>query len=300
MKMRPWDEYFLYPFRLEAPQPQKVAVVLNAPHSGNIYPSPFLEASKLTSLALRGSEDAFVDQLFAQGPALGAPLLAARFPRAFIDVNREPWELDPEMFDDRLPTHANTNSIRVAAGLGTIPRLISEDIEIYKEKLPIAEVEARLTKLYFPYHEALENLVQQTHAQFGASLLLDCHSMPESAASAGLSETRFRPDIVLGDRHGSACSRNIIELLQNLLEAEGLRVTRNRPYAGGHITRLHGKPHFGRHAIQIEICRSLYMNEETITPHAGFSSLKASLSHVLQQLFCQIPEIIEQKPLAAE
>ena len=298
--MPSWAEIFNPPFKLAAPARQMVPVVLNSPHSGNIYPPPFLEMAQLSAEILRSSEDAHVDQLFSQGPALGAPLLAARFPRALIDVNREPWELDPDMFDGPLPNHANSSSIRVAAGLGTIPRLVSEDTEIYSEKLPIAEIEGRLSGLYFPYHAALSELMQHTANDFGQALLLDCHSMPESAAASAHSDPSLRPDIILGDRHGSACNRQIIDLLEDLLSEAGLRVSRNRPYAGGHITRLHGRPHLGHHAIQIEICRSLYMNERNLTPHSGFGPLKASLSQVLESFFRQIAELLTERPLAAE
>lgn len=298
--MEPWARSFDPPFRLTRPARQTVPVVLNAPHSGRIYPEAFLHASRLGAHELRRSEDAHVEALFAHGPALGAPLLEALFPRAFLDVNREPFELDPHMFDGPLPAHANTGSLRVAAGLGTIPRVVSEQEEIYRRKLHPEEAEERLTALYFPYHAALDGLMRETRASFGAALLLDCHSMPESAASAGLAQPRLRPDIVLGDRHGSAAAHELTDALEQLLADQGLKVGRNRPYAGGFITQTHGKPSLGSHAIQIEICRSLYMDEASLSLHSGFAPLQTALTQVLAELFSLLPALLAPGRLAAE
>lgn len=298
--MEPWARSFDPPFRLARPARQTVPAVLNTPHSGRIYPEAFLHASRLGAHELRRSEDAHVDGLFAHGPELGAPLLEALFPRAFLDVNREPFELDPNMFDGPLPAHANTASLRVAAGLGTIPRVVSEQEEIYRRKLHPEEALERLSTLYFPYHAALDGLMRETRAQFGCALLLDCHSMPESAAAAGLAQPRLRPDIVLGDRHGSAAAHELTDALEALLREQGLRVARNRPYAGGYITQLHGKPALGSHAIQIEICRSLYMDEASLAPHSGFAPLKQALRQVLGELFSLLPALLTPRRQAAE
>lgn len=288
------------PFRLSRPKGPLVPVIVNSPHSGANYPETFLQSARLDPLCLRRSEDAHVAELFAAAPGLGAPLLEACFPRAFLDVNREPWELDPAMFDGPLPPYANTSSIRVAAGLGTIPRVVSEHEEIYSRKLSPAEAEARILQLYFPYHAALGRLIDDMHAHFGSVLLLDCHSMPTSAASSGFSQSSQRPDVVLGDRHGSACSSVIMAALESLLVAQGLKVARNRPYAGGFITQTHGKPRQGRHAIQIEICRSLYMDETTLAKTEGFERLRATMTVVMQGLFASLAPILIPTPLAAE
>ncbi|MDP4823866.1 MAG: N-formylglutamate amidohydrolase, partial [Aestuariivirgaceae bacterium] len=199
--MEPWAQIFNPPYRLTRPEGPLVPVVANSPHSGCFYPESFLKSVRLDPLSLRRSEDAHVGELFASAPAFGAPLFEACFPRAFLDVNREPWELDPAMFDAPLPAYANTASIRVAAGLGTIPRVVSE-------------AQSRILQLYFPDHAALSRLTDDLLGHFGAVLLLDCHSMPSSAAESGWSHTRLRPDIVLGDRHGSACSAAITATLE--------------------------------------------------------------------------------------
>ena len=204
------------------------------------------------------------------------------------------------MFDGALPPYANTSSIRVAAGLGTIPRVVSEFEEIYRSKLSPAEAEARILQLYFPYHAALSRLADDMLAHFGAVLLLDCHSMPANAAAGGLAQSRQRPDVVLGDRHGSACSGLITTALESLLAAQGLKVARNRPYAGGFITQTHGKPRQGRHAIQIAICRSLYMDKATLPKTEGFEPLRAAMTAVMQGLFANLAPLLMPAPLAAE
>jgi N-formylglutamate amidohydrolase len=288
------------PFRLSRPTGPLAPVIVNSPHSGAVYPEFFLKSARLDALSLRRSEDAYVAELFAAAPELGAPLLEACFPRAFLDVNREPWELDPAMFDGALPPYANTSSIRVAAGLGTIPRVVSEFEEIYSGKLSPAQAEARILQLYFPYHAALSRLADDMQAHFGAMLLLDCHSMPASAAAGGLAQSSQRPDVVLGDRHGSACSGIITSTLESLFTAQGLKVARNRPYAGGFITQTHGKPRIGRHAIQIEICRSLYMNEATLAKTEAFEPLRAAITIVMQGLFKSLSPLLVATPQAAE
>lgn len=300
--MEPLGRIFDPPYRLSRPEGPLSPVVVNSPHSGAFYPDSFLKSVRLDALSLRRSEDAHVGELFSAAPAFGAPLLEACFPRAFLDVNREPWELDPAMFDGPLPAHANTSSIRVAAGLGTIPRVVSEYEDIYARKLSVAEAEARILQLYFPYHAALSRLLDDSLAHFGAVLLLDCHSMPASATGTGTewAQGRHRPDIVLGDRHGSACSGAITATLERLLAAEGLAVARNRPYAGGFITQTHGKPRLGRHAVQIEICRSLYMDESTLNKTTGFEPLHAAMTRVMQGLFASLPGLLLPVPLAAE
>src|SRR5712672_4237944 len=193
---------------LRQPPRHAIPLVVASPHSGAEYPDDFLAAARLDPLTLRRSEDSFVDAIFAAAPELGAPLLAARFPRAYLDVNREAWELDPTMFSDTLPSFVNARSPRVRMGLGTIARVVASGEEIYARKLSFAEAKRRVDALYYPYHRALRRLVEETEAAFGGYLLIDCHSMPSAASAIG-GETAA--DFVLGDCHGAACAPRIIE-----------------------------------------------------------------------------------------
>jgi len=243
---------------LRQPAERSLPLVLASPHSGAEYPADFLAASRLDPLSLRRSEDSFVDELFGAAPRLGAPLLSARFPRAYVDVNREAYELDPGMFCDALPGFVNAGSARVRIGLGTIARVVASGEEIYAEKLRFVEVERRIERLYRPYHQMLRRLVKETEALFGGYLLLDCHSMP-SGVGSGYGQSWA--DIVLGDCHGGACAPEILETARRFLAERGFSVAINTPYAGGFTTDHYGRPGLRRHALQIEINRALYMNE---------------------------------------
>ncbi len=229
-------------FEVVAPARQSLPLVFNSPHSGNAYPAAFLAASRLDERAIRRSEDSYVDELFAPVVEFGAPLLKANFPRAWLDVNREPYELDPKMFDGSLPTYANVRSIRVAGGLGTIARIVSESEEIYAEPLHVEEGLARIDTVYKPYHQTLRDLMVATHGMFGFAVLIDCHSMPSSVrGGAG----RLRPDIVLGDRYGTSCAGELTDVVAHSLTRLGYSVSRNKPYAGGFITEHYGQPPAG-------------------------------------------------------
>jgi N-formylglutamate amidohydrolase len=231
--------------------------------------------SRLDAHAIRRSEDCYVDELFSCVPELGAPLLVAHFPRAYLDVNREPWELDPRMFADPLPPYANTRSPRVAGGLGTVPRLVGEGAEIYAHRLPLAEAAGRIEQLYRPYHAALKDLLVRTRSAFGYAVLVDCHSMPTGIR---LGDSGVRPDIIIGDRFRSSASRALSEAAIHLLSDRGFTVAHNRPYAGGFITEHYGRPSRGVHAIQIEINRGLYMDEQTLQKTEGFGALAAEIA----------------------
>ncbi|MGE4528836.1 MAG: N-formylglutamate amidohydrolase [Rhodospirillaceae bacterium] len=246
------------------PDAQSLPLVLASPHSGCDYPRDFLKSTPLGPLAIRRSEDAFVDHLFALGPKHGVPLIRALFPRAYLDVNREAYELDPEMFEDPLPPFVNAISPRAAIGLGTVPRVVGHNQPIYAGKLRFAEAQERIEELYYPYHARLESLLRDTKRRFGACLLLDCHSMPTSPSEDAADP--FGPDIVLGDGFGATCDAEIADTAERVLSELGFVVARNRPYAGGFTTRHYGRPGRGTHALQIEIARRLYMNEETMTP----------------------------------
>jgi N-formylglutamate amidohydrolase len=285
----------LPPFMVTAPETHAAPFVLCSPHSGSIYPSAFLEQSRLSPLSLRKSEDCFVDELFMPVAAEGAPLISARFPRAFLDVNREPYEFDPELFMEPLPDFANTQSVRVAGGLGTIARIVADGEEIYRTKLPLESGMRRVEQLYIPFHAALAELIEETRARFGYAILIDCHSMPSaSMAPAG----GPRPDIVLGDRFGASADCKITRFLKELLTGMGYEVQMNRPYAGGYITEHYGRPARDVHAVQIEINRGLYLNELTLRPTAAFAELQRNLRTLAGPLFNELPAVLERRAAA--
>lgn len=263
------------PFRLARPRAQTVPFLFASPHSGRRYPQSLADASRLDPVMLRRSEDAFVDELFAGVTELGAPLLAAEFPRVFLDANRGMGELDASMFSAPLGLTVDLPSARVAAGLGVIPRIVRDGADIYRGKLAPEEARLRLDKLYRPYHAALAVLAAETQARFGVAVVVDCHSMPSALGA---------PDIVLGDRYGASAAPALSRLAEEAFTREGLSVARNAPYAGGYTTMLHGRVAEGRHALQIEINRGLYLDEEKIARKPGFDSLKRKLTAALTRL----------------
>jgi N-formylglutamate amidohydrolase len=267
------------PLRLARPAQQTAPLVFVSSHSGRDYPPDFVAAARLDPLDLRRSEDSFVDDLFAEAPEHGAPLLAATFPRAFCDANREPWELDPTMFQDTLPSWVNSASPRVGAGLGTIARVVASGEAIYREKLAFAEAERRVRGCWQPFHAALEALIEQTCADFGGCLLIDCHSMPAYGCTGRNGAVPI--DIVLGDAHGTACAARVTRRVEQLFIVLGYTVRRNDPYAGGYITRHYGRPREGVHALQIEVARRLYMDETRIERGAGFASVRRDLTNLI-------------------
>jgi N-formylglutamate amidohydrolase len=288
------------PFEIVEPRGLASALVCNSPHSGRLYPASFLASSRLDAFTLRRSEDAFVDELFMGAVCVGAPLMRAHFPRAYLDVNREPYELDPRMFDGRLPAFANTRSMRVAAGLGTIARVVGEAQEIYARRLSVEEAVGRIEALYKPYHRALRGLVQRAERQFGASILIDCHSMPSASHGAGNRDERIKADCVVGDRFGTSCAGTVIDVAEAELRRLGYAVLRNKPYAGGFITDHYGNPGAGRHALQIEVNRALYMDEVTLTKSAGFEEVAHDLTTVLRALASLTPADFVPRRAAAE
>lgn len=271
-------ELFERPLSVEAPRKQRVPFVFSSPHSGRCYPDGFVSASNLDPVTLRRSEDCFVEDLFGGVVALGAPLLHARFPRAFLDANREPYELDPAMFAEPLPPHVNTRSLRVAGGLGTIARVVADSAEIYREPLAYAEAEQRIRHLYMPFHETLRGLLEGTLAAFGCAILIDCHSMPSVGGPADDDNGADRPDIVLGDRYGTSCAAALTAEAERILTGLGYSVVRNNPYAGGFNTEHYGKPARGLHALQIEINRALYMDEDRLERNQGFVQVRKDMS----------------------
>ncbi len=282
------------------PQRQTAPVVVASPHSGSTYPAAFLALAAVPLAALRRAEDAFVDELFAAAPTVGIPLLAARFPRSFVDVNREPYELDPGMFDGPLPRPLNHRTTRVAAGLGMIPRVAASGDAIYRGRVPSDHIEERLETCWRPYHTALTTLVEHTFRTFGAALLIDAHSMPSSASGAASRDRDQRVDIVLGDNHGEACDPGLVASVERWFVRHGLKVRRNQPYAGGFTTQRYGRPALGRHALQIEINRSLYMDEarHERLPTAG--ALERLMAGLLVEIATDASAILMSRPLAAE
>lgn len=274
------------PFEVVEPPRLACPLVFSSPHSGNIYPRRFLESARLDEAALRRSEDAFVDSLFGGATALGAPLIKARFPRAYLDLNREPYELDPRMFEGQLPAFANTRSLRVAGGLGTIASVTGQAQEIYARRVPVEEALERIEKLYKPYHACLRGLIERARSTFGIAVLIDCHSMPSGLLRQGqgllprLTELPRKPDFVVGDRYGTSCAPDFVDIIEYELRRRGYDVQRNKPYAGGFITEHYGNPADECHAIQIEVSRALYMNERTICTGEKFPEVAADLAKI--------------------
>ncbi|MCH8182515.1 MAG: N-formylglutamate amidohydrolase [Proteobacteria bacterium] len=271
-------------FDVLAPRQQTVPFVYASPHSGDYYPPAFIAEANLGPLALRRSEDSFVDELFASAPRHGAPLLRAIYPRVYLDPNREPYELDPGMFADSLPDYVNTNSARVSVGLGTVARVVANGANIYRRKLLFAEARQRIERIYVPYHGALKRLLADTEAAFGCAVLVDCHSMPSTGGPMDRDSGRPRGDLVLGDRFGTSCAPVIVDLAERVLLELGYRVTRNDPYAGGFVTQHYGRPGNGVHTLQIEINRSLYMDEKRIQPTPGMAKLSRDLDTLIGAL----------------
>jgi N-formylglutamate deformylase len=277
------------PVVVRTPRGQRAPFIFASPHSGRFYPLSFAQSSRLDPISLRRSEDAFVDELFDSVTELGAPLICARFPRAFVDANRAPGELDPAMFDAPLNS-VGPRSPRVAAGLGVIPRVVRDGLEIYGTRLPAGEAAFRLEHFYRPYHAALAGIVEQTRAEFGVAVVIDCHSMPPPAKAH---------DIVLGDCYGEAAAPELIGQTQKILSGLGFSVARNAPYAGGYTTHLYGRPHEGVHAIQVEVSRALYLDETLMEKSAGFTSCRDRLHAFAAKLLAEASAVLKPARRAA-
>ncbi|MBM7067026.1 N-formylglutamate amidohydrolase [Actibacterium sp. 188UL27-1] len=281
-------------YRLLEPTVRLTSVVFSSPHSGQAYPWSFLRKTVLDDRAIRSSEDAFVDQLFDGAPALGAPLLAADVPRAFVDLNRSADELDPAVIDG---VKGTTHNPRVSSGLGVIPRVVANGRAIYRGKLELAEAKARLADHWHPYHAALQAELDTAKDMFGAAVLIDCHSMPHEAIDAISGDTKTWPEVVLGDRFGAACAPDIISRIEAAFQRAGLRVARNAPFAGAYVTQAYGRPSRNQHAVQVEIDRSLYMDEATIQPNENFDTFKRQITQAVAEII-EIGRVAQ--PLAAE
>jgi len=290
------------PFSVVRPEKNKTPYLFNSPHSGRCYSTSFRQMSCLDDFDLRLSEDRYVDLIFAPLIHSGATFMEAYFPRAYLDVNREAFELDALMFDEPLPAFVPSPSFRVEAGFGSVPRVVSAGKAIYDHKLPISEALGRLNLFYHPYHRCLAQELQQLKAEYGFAILIDCHSMPGQArlSQAAHSRCQHSPDIILGDAHGRACSPALISRAETVLQDLGFHVVRNRPYAGGYITCHYGRPLNHIHALQIEINRDLYLDPTTLKRHDGFKPLCDKMLKFGAQLIKATPEIFLPYPHAAE
>lgn len=278
---------------IRRPARQTAPVIFSSPHSGRAYPPEFVAASRLDETTLRRSEDAFVDEIFAAAPDFGAPLIRALFPRAYVDPNRTAYELDPKMFDAPLPDHVRTRSPRITAGLGTIPRVVANGEAIYDATLGFAEAERRIEAHYRPYHATLAALIAETRARFGVALLIDCHSMPSSGPLIAPRLSLKNIDMVLGDGHGETCAALVTETVERTLADLGYRVTRNRPYSGGFITRHYGHPEDRVHVLQIEISRALYMDERRIQRGPGLAQLRRHMGRLMKTITAITPDALK-------
>jgi len=269
------------PFEVMEPAEWRAPIIFNSPHSGSVYPYDFLTASRIDLPTLRRSEDSFMDELISGLSSRGYPVVRVNFPRSYVDVNREPYELDPRMFSGRLPSFANTRSMRVAGGLGTIPRVVGDGQEIYRERLSVDDALGRIEALYKPYHRALRRLINKVHQTFGAVIVVDCHSMPSIGVSRD--EPR-RPDVVIGDRYGTSCAPLLPDMVEITMSRLGYSVGRNKPYAGGFITEHYGNPASGLHAIQLELNRAIYMDERRRERGPRFAQVAADFAALADAL----------------
>lgn len=282
------------PFRLDRPHEILTPVVVASPHSGRHYPAAFLKATVLDERAIRSSEDAYMDVLVGAAPALGAPVIAAEYPRAWLDLNRSPEEMDPGVVEG---VGRVVQTPRISSGLGVIPRVVANGRAIYRGKLARSEAEARIAEVWRPYHAALDGLMSDAQATFGEAVLLDFHSMPHEALDSVARPGHRRPEVVLGDRFGASAAAEVLDALEDGFLSEGLCVIRNAPFAGAYVTQHYGRPARGRHAVQVEIDRSLYMNERLVRPNANFEAVKRLVTSVIDRVIVSRPGRV---PLAAE
>jgi len=269
------------PFEILEPAAWRAPIIFNSPHSGSAYPEAFLRVSRIDLPALRRSEDSFMDELIGGLSNRGFAVVRVHFPRSYVDVNREPYELDPRMFAGRLPSFANTRSMRVAGGLGTIPRVVGDGQEIYRERLAVDDALSRIETLYKPYHRALRRLINRVHQSFGTAVLVDCHSMPSIGVSRD--EPR-RPDVVIGDRYGTSCAPLLPDRVEQTMGRLGYSVGRNKPYAGGFITEHYGNPASGLHVVQLELNRAVYMDERRREKGPRFAQVVADFAALADAL----------------
>ena len=263
------------------PAQNRSCVVFASPHSGCDYPWSFLRTSVLDEHTIRSSEDAFVDQFFDCAPEYGAAFIKAGAPRAFVDLNRAQDELDPALIEG---VRRQGHNPRIASGLGVIPRVVAGGRAIYRGKLTRDEARRRVDDYWKPYHQKLQDLLDAAHQRHGQAVLIDCHSMPHEAMDGVARSGMKRPDIVLGDRFGAAAGGEVVDRVEAAFATAGFVVTRNTPFAGAYITQAYGRPARAQHAVQVEIDRSLYMNETLIRPNGDFEQVRAALRAVVAEV----------------
>jgi N-formylglutamate amidohydrolase len=269
---------FYPPAVIKRAEEWKNGIIFASAHSGSIYPDAFIERTDLAIKQLRRNEDAFITNLFSPAPDLGAPLIEANFPRCFVDVNRASNEL-PSFWQ----TDGKIISPRAEIGMGVVPTMLSETINIYSEPLSLTAAKIRIKDLYHPYHDALQGLIGEARSLFGKVLLIDCHSMPGFNSMGSR-----RSDIILGDRFGESCSPEIVMLVEKLFQGLGYSVSRNYPYAGGFVTKYYGKPYESANALQIEINRDLYLNPITLDKKPGFTALAKNISLIINSIIKEV------------
>ena len=283
-------------YTVETPEHVRAPVIFSSPHSGRQYQQEFMAASRLKLRKLRSLEDCYVDDLFDHVARQGAPFIKANFPRAFLDLNREPFELDAKLISPTLPTYANSSSLRVKAGLGTIPRIVADGSAIYRAPIQLPDALKRVDQYHTPYHDKLAEMTTQARRKFGMALLLDCHSMP---SNTNIHHNNITTDIVIGNRHTKSCDGEYLDIVAKLFKSLGFTVELNMPYAGGYITEHYGEPKNNIHALQIELNRGLYMDQITLKKTNNYNSLKEKLTQFTDQLIDQLSER-HKTPLAAE
>ncbi len=269
------------PYQLDLPEKRTTSVVFSSPHSGREYGWAFLRNTVLDERAIRSSEDAFVDYLFEDAPDFGAPLLSALTPRAYLDLNRGAEELDPAVVEG---VRKMAHNPRIASGLGVIPRVVANGRAIYRGKISLEAARGRIDHHWRPYHDALQRLLDESLAEFGEAILIDCHSMPREAMDALAKSGVPRAEVVLGDRFGAAAHGEIVDHVEAAFSAVGLKVARNAPFAGAYITQHYGRPSRRQHVVQVEIDRSLYMNEAMIRPNGNFQNFRAMMRRVVDDI----------------
>lgn len=265
-------------FDLRRPAEWLGGVIFASPHSGRCYPEWFLAESRLETRHLRSSEDAFVDRLIEPALDHGAVVLNSLVPRSLVDLNRSADEMDPLVVSGAMP---RVMSPRIMAGLGVIPRVVSQGRTILERPIDRTEAERRIDAYWRPYHLALAALIAEARARFGQAILIDMHSMPHDALNHLHGQ---RPDMVLGNRHGLSASARVSDAIIAAVEAEGWRIRRNSPFAGAYICSAYGRPGHNVHVVQLEIDRSLYMDEKTITPNDRFADVASRIGRVIRTL----------------
>ncbi|MCK8485456.1 N-formylglutamate amidohydrolase [Aliiroseovarius sp. S2029] len=269
------------PFTLTLPKAHTTSVVFASPHSGREYPASFLQSSVLDERTVRSSEDAYVDQLYAVAPDHGAPFLVANTPRAYVDLNRGPEELDPALISGLRRVDHNP---RVSSGLGVIPRVVAGGRAIYRGKMTLGDAQTRLATHWHPYHTALQTLLDRSHAMFGAAILIDCHSMPHEAVTNLCKGAKRCPEIVLGDRFGASSASSIVDRVEAAFVRAGFETARNTPFSGAYMAQHYGRPSRGQHVVQVEIDRALYLDETMVSPNADFAQVRARLVSVIAEI----------------